>query len=211
MLIERDSFIIECDKNIDYIVEVIDYLENKMNEIMKFFELSSLSNKKKVIVYTSIEKYKNHLEKYTNYREYLCADTYDGNINLLSLEEAHKTKSHKNMTIDNLKNIISHEFVHICQKESQRENNVSITWFWESLATNLGNPTDFKKIEIKVTNEEIENFNYLDNNYPIAFTIGAYLLENLSHKEILEYVKYPSKLLNNSKKILNSARKWSKI
>ena len=84
-----------------------------------------------------------------------------------------------------------------------------IVWFWEALATNLGNPEAFSNISIKATNEEINNFNSLEQNYPTAFTIGNYMLENYSHEGILEYVKYPSKLLVDSEKILNAAREWS--
>ncbi len=210
MILEKDNFIVEYDQSISYIPEVVDFLETKMNNFMIFFELASLKSKEKVVVFNDIEKYKKHLEKYTEYRDYMCADTYDGNINLLSIEEAHKTKEHQNMTVNDLKLIILHEFVHICQKNCQVEKyNKTISWFWESLATNLGNPEKFSRITIEATNEEINNFNTLPNNYPIAFTIGNYLLENYSHEDILNYVKYPSKLLADSEKILNAARKWS--
>ena len=95
-------------------------------------------------------------------------------------------------------------------EDSEIENiDNDIVWFWEALATNLGNPENFSRITIKASNEEINNFNTLSQNYPIAFTIGNYLLENYSHEEILEYVKYPSKLLVESEKILNDAREWS--
>ena len=210
MILEKGNFIVEYDQSISYIPEVVDFLETKMNNFMNFFELASLKSKEKVVVFNDIEKYKKHLEKYTEYRDYMCADTYDGNINLLSIEEAHKTKEHQNMTVNDLKLIILHEFVHICQKNCQVEKyNKTISWFWESLATNLGNPEKFSRITIEATNEEINNFNTLPNNYLIAFTIGNYLLENYSHEDILNYVKYPSKLLADSEKILNAARKWS--
>ena len=84
-----------------------------------------------------------------------------------------------------------------------------ISWFWEALATNLGNPTDFKKIPINATNEEIKEFGNLEDNYLIAYTIGKYMLENYSHEEILDYVKYPTTILNDSDLILNNAREWS--
>ena len=212
MILEKKSFIIDYDENISYIPEVVNFLEIKMGEFMNYFELKSLKSKEKVIVFNSIEKYKKHLEKYTEYRDYMCADTYDGNINLLSLEEAHKTHEHANMTLDELKSTILHEFVHICQKNCQVEKyNKTVSWFWEALATNLGNPEKFSRIPIEATNKEINNFNTLPNNYPTAFTIGNYLLGNYSHEDILNYVKYPSKLLVDSEKILNDAREWSHI
>ena len=210
MIVEKNNFIIDYDENISYIPKVVNYLESRTNSIMDFFELDSLNSKRKIIIYNSLELYKRHIEQFYEYHDYMCADTNDGNINLLSLEEAHKTKEHKDMTLDELKTTILHEFVHICQQESELEHlDNDIVWFWEALATNLGNSDDFSKVVIKATNEEINNFNSLPHNYQIAFTIGNYLLENYSHEEILEYVKYPSKLLVDSEKILNDAREWS--
>lgn len=142
----------------------------------------------------------------------MCADTNDGNINLLSIEETHKTKEHADMTLDELKSTILHEFVHICQQDSEIEHiGNDIVWFWEALATNLGNPKAFSRVVIDATNEEINDFNSLSQNYRIAFTIGNYMLENYSHEEVLDYVKYPSKLLLDSDKILDNARSWSNI
>lgn len=213
MLIEKKNFIIDYDKSISYIPEVVNYLETKIDDIMNFFELESLSSKKKIIVYNDLDLYKKHIEKFFEYKDYMRADTNDGNINLLSIEEAHKTKEHANMTLEELKSTILHEFVHICQqeKETEKENiGYDIVWFWEALATNLGNPEEFSRVEIKATNEEINNFNSLNQNYPIAFTIGNYIFENYSHKDILEYVKYPSKLLSDADIILYNAREWSK-
>ena len=85
MILEKDNFIVEYDHSISYIPEVVDFLETKMNNFMNFFELASLKSKEKVVVFNDIEKYKKHLENYTEYRDYMCADTYDGNINLLEM------------------------------------------------------------------------------------------------------------------------------
>jgi len=211
MVIEKDNFIIDYDESLTYIPEIVDYLETRINGIMDFFELTNLSEKKKIIVYNDLEEYKKHIEQFYKYEDYMCADTNDGNINLLSVEEAHKTKEHANMRVDELKSTITHEFVHICQQESELESiGYDIAWFWEALATNMGNPDNFARVTINATNEEINDFNSLEHNYPIAFTIGNYIFEKYSHKEILNYVKYPSKLLRDSDKILNEARDWSK-
>ncbi|MBP3841139.1 MAG: hypothetical protein IK997_03310 [Bacilli bacterium] len=210
MVIEKSNFIIYYDEELSYIPEVVEYLELRMDEIMSFFKLDSLSSKKKIIVYNDLELYKRHIEKFYQYQDYMRADTNDGNINLLSVEAAHNTKEHSQMTVDELKSTILHEFVHICQQEAQKETiDNEIIWFWEALATNLGNPEKFSKILITATNDEINNFIFLPYNYPIAFTIGNYILENYTNEEILEYVKYPTKLLNDSELILNDARRWS--
>lgn len=212
MVIEKKNFIVSYDENTSYIPEVVNYLELKTDAIMKFFELDSLSSKIKIIIYDDLELYKKHIEQFYEYHDYMCADTNDGNINILSIEEARKTKEHAYMTVDNLKSTIVHEFVHICQQQKEEEHiEGDIVWFWEGLATNLGNPEAFSKVRINASNEEIEEFISLSQNYPIAFTIGKYMLSNYSHKDILEYIKYPAKLFKDSEDILNAAREWSNL
>lgn len=212
MVLERENFIVVFDSKLSYVVELVEYLESKINSIMDFFEIDKLKTKRKIVIYDSIEEYKKHIEQFFEYHDYMVADTNDGNINILSLEEAHKTKEHKDMSLDELKGTILHEFVHICQQEIEKEHlDQDIVWFWEALATNIGNPEAFSRVIIKATDEEITDFNSMNQNYPIAFTIGNYLLENYSHEEILNYVKYPSSLIIDSKKILNQARDWSNV
>lgn len=211
MIIKRENFVIKCAQEINYIDEIVDFLETKMDNLMNYFELKKLKQTIRIIVFNDIKKYKSHIERYTDFYDYMCADTYDGNINLLSLTEAQKSKEHKDMTIDDMKKIILHEFVHICQKECQKEEyNKTVTWFWEALATNLGNPENRSIKKISASNKEITNFNSLKSNYSIAFTIGKYLIDNFSYEDILEYVKYPSILLANEEIILSGAREWSK-
>lgn len=211
MVLEKNKFIIEYNENLKYIPEIVEYLENKMNEIMCFFELNSFNKKIKIIVYNRVELYKKHIEQFFEYHDYMCADTNDGNINILSLEAAHETKTHANMTLDEMKKVILHEFVHICQQEKEVEHILDdVIWFWEGLATNLGNPDKYEVVQFNnVTNYDINEFLCAANNYPISFTIVNYMLENYSHTEILEYVKFPSKLVNDSEQILNNARDWS--
>jgi hypothetical protein len=212
MVLEKKNFVIVYDEKESYVPGVIDYLESKTNNIMTFFGLNSLKEKRKIIIFNDLELYKKHIEQFHEYRDYMCADTDDGNINLLSLEEAHKTKEHATMTVDDLKMTILHEFVHICQQECEVEHlEKDVIWFWEALATNLGNSEVFSKVLIKASNEEIEEFINLPQNYCVAFTIGNYLLDNYPSDAIIEYVKYPSKLIADSEKILNEAREWSNV
>lgn len=60
MKIDLNSFVIECDKNIDYIQEVISILENNTKSILEFFKLKNLSKKKRVIIWVDREEYKEH-------------------------------------------------------------------------------------------------------------------------------------------------------
>lgn len=205
-----EYFFIEYDKSLMYMDEVIEYLKTKIFEIMSFFSLDKLKCNKKIVIWNDLEKYKEHIEKYYPYQDFMCADTNDGNINILSLEQAHLTLEHSNMTIEDLKSIIVHEFVHVCHQDCEimpLEND--IVWFWEALATNLGNPEDFQEIVIDVSFDCLEDFNNLKNNYQIAYTIGRYMLENYSYEMILEYIKYPQILFDNSNSIIIAAKEWS--
>lgn len=211
MVIERKNYMVEYDEDNSYIEEVCEYLDKRIDEILKFFELKSLKNKRKIVIWNDLELYKKHIEQYYKYYDYMCADTNDGNINILSLEASHKTNEHSTMKLDELKRNIIHEFVHICQQDSEIEHiDNDVVWFWEALATNLGNYEDFCRIDIEVSNEEINDFKSLVNNYFVAFTIGNYMLENYSHSQILEYIRYPKVLLKDSYKILNEVRDWNK-
>ena len=63
-----------------------------------------------------------------------------------------------------------------------------------------------------ITKEELENFNSIENNrYETAYTIGRYLLENFSPEEILEFVKYPSKLDRIIVSIIRGTQDWMEI
>lgn len=208
MIKETENFIIEYDSSIEYIDEIVEKLKNEMKRILNFFELSNLSKKKKVKIWNNILEYQTHLEKYVpKYYEWMIADTYDGNINMLSIKECKKTKSHFDIELEEfLKNII-HEFVHSCQQEINPDSK-NVEWFWEALATNLGNPFDHVT-SIQCTKEELMyDFNSLFNNYNTSYTIGKYMLENFSHSKILEYVKNREKLINDTDEIIIGAKKW---
>lgn len=206
MNIEKDNFIVKSDKEISYLDEVITYLDNNIKRVMDFFELENISNKKNIIIWCDITKYKEHCEEFTDYKTWMCGDTFDGNINMLEIEECHKTEDHDDMTLKEFKENIVHEFVHICQQEKEVEPmDEDISWFWEALATNLGNPYD-EVISFDITSDELNNFNDLDNNYEIAYTIGKYMLDNYDKEKILEYVMYPKKLVNDTDNILKDVR-----
>lgn len=118
MKLGLNNFVLEYDKDINYIDNIVSMLENNTHDILDFFELDKLSQKKKVIIFTDREKYKEHLIPYVKeFKEWMCADTYDGNINLLEISEARKSNEHKDMTLEEFIKGILHEFVHSCQQE----------------------------------------------------------------------------------------------
>lgn len=206
MKIERPSFIIETDKELPYMNQIIDTLENHTYDILSFFKLNKLSTKKKVIIYTDREKYKEYLLQYVKeYKDWMQADTYDGNINLLEISESRKSDAHKDLTIEEFIKCILHEFVHATQQEIN-PNSDGTAWFWEALATNLSGQ-DYNEVDLSNCNFQSlqEDFNNTNNAYSYAYTLGRFLLDNFSQDEILEYVKNPSQLKDNAKEIFSSA------
>lgn len=208
MLKEKDNFIIEYDKEYDYLDSLVETLETEGKRILAFFDLEKLSEKQKIKIWSSIEEYKKHLEPYVEkYYDWMNGDTYDGNINMLDINECRKTHEHKDITMEKYLKIILHEYVHICQKEVTTNNKV-ISWFWEALATNLGNPY-YKIVDIKYDKESLSNnFQSLKNNYPTAYTIGKYMLENIPHNKLIYYVKNPDILYQDSDMIIENTKKW---
>ena len=97
----------------------------------------------------------------------------------------------------------------ICQNAVNNHiDNKKVGWFWEALATNLGNPY-YKIVDIKYDKESLgNNFQSLENNYPTAYTIGKYMLENLPHDKIIYYVKNPDILYQDADMIIENAKQW---
>ena len=205
---EYQYFIVEYDKNIDYIDDLTFTLEKEMQRILNFFEISRLSEKKKIKIWDNREEYQLYLEQYVpQYYDWMIADTYDGNINMLSMEECKKTKTHSDITMELFLQNIIHEFVHSCQQEINNDAT-NVEWFWEALATNLGNPFDHVTSIQYSKKELMYNFDSLSYNYSTAYTIGKFMLEKIPHAQILEYVKNPQRLIGDTDSIIASAKQW---
>ena len=202
------SFMVECDKKLDYIDELEEKLKQESSRILSFFELDGLKQQKKIKIWTDREKYRRYLEQYVDkYYEWMDGDTHDGNINMLSIEECRKTKSHQDMILEEMLEVITHEFVHACQQEINPDAD-NVEWFWEALATNLANPFDHVASMQCEDDELIYHLNVVPYSYPICFTIGKFMLESYSHETIMDYVRNPDKLRKDAKTIFKEEREW---
>ena len=200
------SFRVECDKKLDYIDELEEKLKQESSRILSFFELDGLKQQKKIKIWTDREKYRRYLEQYVDkYYEWMDGDTHDGNINMLSIEECRKTKAHQDMTLEEMLEVIVHEFVHTCQQEINPDA-FNVEWFWEALATNLANPFDCVASMQCEDDELIYHLNDVPYSYQICFTIGKFILESYSHEKIMDYVRNPDKLRKDAKTIFKEER-----
>ena len=134
-------------EKVPYFKDIAKELDDKAIEIISFFEFLN-KKKTKIVFWDDIDAYKEHLKKHNDlYRSDICADPMDNNINALTLDAAHKTDVYKDMTLEQLRQNISHEFVHVCQNSLEEETvDDRNAWFCEALATNLGNPEQFGKL-----------------------------------------------------------------
>lgn len=202
------SFVIECDKKLDYLDALEEKLKKESSRILSFFELDGLKQQKKIKIWTDREKYRKYLEQYVDkYYEWMDGDTHDGNINMLSIEECRKTKAHQDMTLEEMLEVITHEFVHTCQQEINPDA-FNVEWFWEALATNLANPFDHVASMQCEDDELIYHLNAVSYSYPVCFTIGKFMLESYSHETIMDYVRNPDKLRKDAKIIFKEEREW---
>ena len=208
MIIETDNFIVEVKGNINHLNKMLESLNNKLNEILNFFNLDKLCNKNKIVIWNDLDEYKKHINHFVN----------DGNIDVLVIGEYSEIKGHIGRTTDDFINNITHVFVHIYHREKQKDimqsnyyvlsDGYNDQWFHESLATNLGNPQNFSLCELNITKNDLMYFNELENNYNIAYTLGNYILNNLRKDEILRYIKYPERLIADTENILESAKNY---
>lgn len=203
---ERDVFYIENtgDEDISKFLDV-----KELENIMQFFHINKLRNKKILKIWSNIDCYMEHLIPYVGqYKDWMVADTYDGNINLVSFDLYHKANPQYNNP-DSYKKLIIHEFVHICQQEIN-PNASGVSWFWEALATNMSNQA-YPLSQIFCTRDELMfHFQELSNGYAISYTIGRYLLNYLSSSKVLEYVKKPELLISDTDAIIKNVNAWLK-
>ena len=203
MLYEDELFEIyynECDNK--YISDLVNTVKNRMPNILDFFKIK---RDKKIVIklYNNVDEYKDNLEKSfkrqaieeskkegkeikpREYQSWMIADTEDGNINMLSLDLVLQNPDFKNYTVKEFCFNACHEFTHLCQ---QQISSNSPGWFWEVLATTLGNPECQHSCNDIFTLKDLEeNFDNIDG-YGIAYKIGRYLFENYDNDFILSLV-----------------------
>lgn len=211
---ENENLVIKySEKDEDYISLIIDTLSANSRRIINFFKLNSLSKKVNIVIWDSVEKYREQLEPQLikhgrEYKEWMIADTFDGNINMMSISAVRTTKNREDYSLEEFLETVCHEFVHICQKELSGPKLP--TWVWEMLATNLGNPSFKVIVPINVSIEELNNnFNNIRNNYSIAYTIGKYLFEQYGNDYIYNLITSSDDLENQLSILFKEAKEWS--
>lgn len=212
MKINLKNIIIEYSKKLNYIYDIVNYIELNEKEILSFFKINKLS-KKYILKILNYDEFKQYIiNKYGDIKPYIRADTdsKSNTIVVLEIDDAKKYTTHKDTCIDDIVKMIMHEFVHACNNEICNCIN-EIIWFEEGLATNLAKQNyslcslddcDFNLLK--------NNFNNYKNNYKYSYTIVNYILNNYSKNEVFNFVSNIEHLINSSDEIFKNAKDWVK-
>ena len=197
------SYSRDCERLVEEISNTL--LEN-MERIMNFFQLEKLEQKISIVIYSQTNVYISHVEKCgQTYYEWMIADTFDGRINILSLEACRHSSSHARMDGEEYARLLVHEFVHICQQQVE-PNCYGCIWFWEALATNLAGQAT-APVKICCSREDLMfHYQELSEPYAISYQLGKYMLEHLPYEQIYNYICKPAALWEDTEKLLEAAK-----
>lgn len=208
MRYEDEKFIIyynECDKR--YIELLVKTINERSPFICDFFGI--VYNEKIVMkLYNNLEEYKKNLEDSfrrqnleRKYENWMIANTEDGNINMQSLDLVKEQDDFKYYTEEIFCYNACHEFAHLCQ---QYLNSKNPGWFWELIATNIGNPENQHECNDSFTLKKLnEKFDEIDG-YGIVYKFGKYIFDNFDRDTILSWIKDNGKFMKEIEGIIES-------
>ncbi len=178
-------------------------IEKRFEEINKFFNISSLSKPLYIRLWGNLEEFrKNEHEVYGRKKiaSWLCgvARDLDGRfvIDTLVLSELNKCESHEKDSMQDLENLIVHEYIHQSIETISKD---VCDWLHESLATFLSGQKG-EKIE-KFSYEDLENDKGL--NYSTYYFVGQFIVENYTSVQINRLLNDKTFLKQESSKIYN--------
>ncbi|MBQ7136882.1 MAG: hypothetical protein IJO43_02760 [Bacilli bacterium] len=185
----------ECDSS--YINELVDHINLSSKEIVDFFDGISFQEKANIKLFDNLDAFRNSCMKIWGKKEapaWLCGLTFKMNnyynIYTLNLEEYKKTEGHNKHTLTDLKQLIIHEFVHVCHRKYTNDAKLMV-WLSEGLATTLSHQYDGCKDSFDATLEQMISGGTKYKNYYMMFsyvltTYGRnYILKLLENKEYL--------------------------
>lgn len=193
------------DKDINYIDDLTEFINNNSKDIVDFFGLENFKEKVILYMFDDLEKFrKNISNKYKNniVPSWLCGFSYNENNNFiiktLCLDEYKKTKGHTNHNLNDLKNLILHEFVHSCQLKyiNFLLSNIKLPlWLKEGMACLLSRQYDDVKLGFDATLDEVINGN---TNYSNYYTMFLYVYNTYGKEYILELLRNSEKLISET-------------
>ena len=181
--IPKISEFFKIDFNDDIVVKLYSDLNAYRNNLVSSFEKNAQRESQEVGYKVSPRKYE----------EWMIANTEDSNINMQSFDLVRSQEDFKDYTEEEFCYNACHEFVHLCQEMVNSENPA---WFWEVIATTIGNPECQHETTDNFTLKDMDNFDSIDG-YGACYTLGKYLFTNYDDDFILSMIK-DNKVFNDN-------------
>lgn len=182
-------------------------LNENLSRLMSFFNLSALPEKITVNIYPTLEEWIAFVESSGQpYQEYIVGFAFNGVISVLAYDQYKKTQMHKNRPFEDFLQIIVHECVHICNYARVENQNNSVCFIMEGLATYLSNQAYNPNVRADYNCETMCNyqtFYALEDPYSVAQIYVRKMLEKMNAEEVIEYSGNLEKVWNDWEKIFS--------
>ena len=193
------------DKDQLLVKEAEGALNENLRRLMAFFNLSALSGKITVDIYSTLEEWIAFFEsKGQTYQDFIVGLADNGVISVLSYDQYKKTQMHKDRPFEDFLQIIVHECVHICNYERIENPNNSVCFIMEGLATYLSNQAYNPNIKSDYNRETMCNyqtFYALEDPYSVAQILVRKMLEKMTAEEVIQYSGNLEKFWNDWEKV----------
>lgn len=208
---ELNNFVVTSEIKLEYFADIVNHLKENERPILDFFGLSKLSKKYqiKILEYPAFRAF--IVKKYGLIQDYVRGDTdvKSNTIVILTLEDQLKYTNHKDTNLEEMLEMIMHEFIHACNNEVSKITRENI-WLREGLATNLAHQ-DYEIVDLRTCDfaRLKKNFNgYGHGSYGFTYTIVNYILNNYSKPEINRLLMDNDYLVNRADDIFMEATTW---
>lgn len=196
-------------KDNEYIDELFSYVEKESKNITLFFGLESFEEKVSIKLFDDLNSFRDACSEVKGGAKvplWLCGLSFRKNgknhIYSLCLDEYKKTDGHNNCSLENFKQLITHEFVHACHRTY---TNIKLPiWLGEGLATFLSHQYDGSELLFNATLEQIikGGANYI--NY---YTMFSYALNKYGKYYVLKLLNDEKYLEDETKKLYDEVEK----
>lgn len=179
------------ENDLGYIDDLVLYINNNINIITDFFNITDIDNSDKIILNLNSNYDKFKIENNFD-NDYIVAFFARRNginkIEALNLYEQNKSNAHKNDGLLELKKRLMHEIVHAFHRIYAK---LSMRWLAEGLAQVLTNQFEYEDMCLSHSLDEIVKNEKLNNGdfYKDYYVLVNYLFNNYKKEQVLEIIK----------------------
>lgn len=212
------------DKDLPYIDDLFEYIEQACDEIISFFGINEFGEKVSIKLWDSLDAFREYYEKQGYFLDengltpkWVCGFANGNTVHTLSLNEYKKTLGHENNTLQDLKYLVMHEFTHSCHAKLNG-NKECYAWLGEGLATTITHQYENADRIFNITLEEAING---CRDYRNHHTMFCFAYETYGRDYILDLIKDDEMLKEDTPKLYEetvqkygdntSDKKWEKV